>query len=265
MNDIVYAVKGVYSFEGAPDGDGFVAEKTLKIFVPVPPYQHGMVCFAGDKNEYQFGSETVIIPPLIPHKIVNLNGNTPIEGITVAIDKPLLPLKKIDILGWCDGGGEFFRQTAGQAVYFFNDEESTGREAALAALGNLLISYILNFYPRTYSPSVKTLREDIDRHFAESTFSADAAIRKLPLNYDYVRKLFRKEIGVTPHEYLTMMRMQRAKDIILSGVTNRYTEYSVTQIAEACGYSEPLYFSRVFKKYYGVAPSDYFKKVKTKS
>lgn len=261
MNNIVYAVKGAYKADGAPDGDGFAAEKTLKIFVPVPPYQHGQVRFAGDNGEYQFGSETVVIPPLIPHKIVNMNGNTPVEGITVAIDKPLLPLKEIDILGWCGEGGEFFRQTAEQAVYFFNDDGGCGREAALAALGNLLISYILKFCPRAYSPAVRTLREDLDRRFADGTFSADAAIRKLPLNYDYVRKLFKKEVGITPHEYLTRLRMQRAKDILLSGVENRYSEYTVTQIAEACGYSEPLYFSRVFKKYYGVAPSHYLKNI----
>lgn len=256
MNDIVYAVKGAYKFDGAPDGDGFVTEKTLKIFVPVPPYPHGQVCFAGDNGEYQFGSETVVIPPLIPHKIIDLNG-VPFEGITVAIDKPLLPLKGIDILGWCDEGGEFFRQTAEQAVYFFNDDSSSGREAVLAALGNLLVSYILTFCPRTYSPAVKALRKDIDSHFTDGTFSVDVAIRKLPLNGDYVRKLFKKEVGVTPHEYLTQYRLQRAKDILVSGVTNRYSNYSVTQIAEACGFSDPLYFSRVFKKYYGVAPSHY--------
>jgi AraC-like DNA-binding protein len=40
-------------------------------------------------------------------------------------------------------------------------------------------------------------------------------------------------------------------------MSNRYSEYTVSQIAEACGYSDPLYFSRVFKKYFGVAPSEY--------
>ena len=75
-----------------------------------------------------------------------------------------------------------------------------------------------------------------------------------------MRKLFKKETGVTPHEYLTRARMRRAKEIILSGVTNRYSEYTVTQIAEACGFAEPLYFSRVFKKYFGVSPSRYVDK-----
>ena len=259
MNNVVYAGYAPYGDETT--ADGMYVNKALKIFVPVPPYQHGQVCFAGDNGEYQFGSETVIIPPLIPHKIININGDEPVEGITIAIDKPLLSLREINILGWCDEGGEFLRQTAKQAVYFFNYDNGYGREAVLAALGNLLISYILIFCPRTYSPAVKALREDIDQHFADSTFSADAAISKLPLNCDYVRKLFKKEAGVTPHEYLTRRRLERAGDILRSGVTNRYSNYSVTQIAEACGFADPLYFSRVFKKYYGVAPSRYLKNI----
>ena len=56
--------------------------------------------------------------------------------------------------------------------------------------------------------------------------------------------------------------MERAQTIILSGVTNRYSDYTVTQIAEACGFSEPLYFSRVFKKHFGVAPSYYIRQKK---
>lgn len=259
MNDIIYAVKGAYGFDGAPDADGLITEKTLKIFVPTPPYTDGIVIY-NDDWECQFSAETVVIPPSTPHKVESIGDSALPVGITVAIDKPLLPLKEIDILGWCDEGAEFFRQTAAQAVYFFSGEGS-GNKAALSALGSLLVSYISSFYPRTCSPAVKALREEIDLRFTDSTFSADTAIRKLPLNYDYVRKLFKKEVGVTPHEYLTRARMKRAKDVLLSGVTNRYSDFSVTQIAEACGFAEPLYFSRVFKKYYGVSPSNYLKDV----
>ena len=92
---------------------------------------------------------------------------------------------------------------------------------------------------------------------SDSSFRLDDAIKTLPLNYDYVRKLFKSETGVTPREYLLNERMKLARELILSGVTNRYSEYTVSQIAEACGFSEPLYFSRVFKKFYGVPPTEY--------
>ena len=40
---------------------------------------------------------------------------------------------------------------------------------------------------------------------------------------------------------------------------NQYSNYSVSQIAEACGYPEPLYFTRVFTAYYGKPPSEFMK------
>ncbi len=81
----------------------------------------------------------------------------------------------------------------------------------------------------------------------------------MPLNYDYMRKLFKKEVGATPHEYLLGLRMRRAQTLISSGVSSGYGVLTVAQIAESCGFAEPLYFSRVFKKYFGVSPSLYGK------
>ena len=197
MNNVVYAVTGAYKYDGAPDSDGFITEKTLKIFVPDLNGRGNKILFRG--GEYQFGAETAVIPPAVPHKIENLGG-TPAEGITVAIEQPLTPLKAVDILGWCDN--DCIRQAAEQSVYFYNDD-CTGREAVLAALGNLIVSYISAFYPDRQSPVTKALREDIEKNLADSAYSAETAIRKLPLNYDYVRKMFKKEVGVSPHDYLT--------------------------------------------------------------
>ncbi|MCM1438340.1 MAG: helix-turn-helix transcriptional regulator [Roseburia sp.] len=252
MNDIVYA--GTTPFGDRPAADEYTANKAFKVFVPERGGNGGRIlCPDAENGGLSFGwGETVIIPPNLPHRF---SADT-CGGITVLIERPLLPLNRIDVLSGAENDG--IRHAAGQAVVFY-ESDSFGKEGVLAALGNLIISYITTFYPKTYSPAVMALREDIEKNMADSAYSADAGIRKLPLNYDYVRKLFKKEIGVTPHEYLTETRMKRARAILESGVTNRYSDYTVTQIAEACGFSEPLYFSRVFKKYYGVAPSHYLK------
>ena len=84
-------------------------------------------------------------------------------------------------------------------------------------------------------------------------------MKKFPLNYDYLRRLFKKEVGVSPREYLLNGRMELARGIILGGLSIRYSDYTVSQLAEACGFADPLYFSRVFKKYFGVSPSEYGK------
>jgi AraC-like DNA-binding protein len=51
--------------------------------------------------------------------------------------------------------------------------------------------------------------------------------------------------------------MQLAKELILSGMSNQYSNYTISQLAEACGFSEPLYFSRVFKANFGISPALY--------
>lgn len=71
------------------------------------------------------------------------------------------------------------------------------------------------------------------------------------LNMTYCCDLFRKHLNMTFHEYLTQIRMKKAKELLLSG------EYTVTQISGMVGYLDTYYFSRVFKKYYGVAPKKF--------
>ena len=128
----------------------------------------------------------------------------------------------------------------------------------MQALGNLLVN-LVSFYAdkKKYSPVVELVREDIAKNLSNPLYALEDYLKKLPLSYDYVRKLFQKETGATPRTYLENARMELAASILSSGVTNKYSNYSVSQVAEACGYLEPLYFSRVFKKHFGVSPSEY--------
>lgn len=66
---------------------------------------------------------------------------------------------------------------------------------------------------------------------------------------EYFIHLFRGYTGMSPHAYLTRIRMDRARDL-LSGST-----LTVSEIASAVGYDNPLYFSRVFKNQTGLSPS----------
>ena len=64
----------------------------------------------------------------------------------------------------------------------------------------------------------------------------------------HFRRIFLATLGVSPVKYLTSLRMNKAK-ILLS-----LRENTVTQIAEACGYSDVYYFSKAFKRHFGVSP-----------
>ncbi len=66
-----------------------------------------------------------------------------------------------------------------------------------------------------------------------------------------LQRLFREELGSTPHQFIIMLKMERAAELLRSGGHN------VTEVSFACGYADPAYFSKVFKKYFGCAPRDY--------
>ena len=71
------------------------------------------------------------------------------------------------------------------------------------------------------------------------------------LNPQYISQLFKNEIGVGFLAYLTNIRIEKAKKLLLS------TSLSVTEIAENTGYSDYRVFTKVFKKTEGITPSQF--------
>lgn len=67
------------------------------------------------------------------------------------------------------------------------------------------------------------------------------------------RKKFREFAGMTPSAYILKQKMERAKRLLRSGL------YSVAEAAEAAGFDDPSYFSKVFKKYTGQLPGEYMR------
>lgn len=63
--------------------------------------------------------------------------------------------------------------------------------------------------------------------------------------------LFREVMGVSPHQYLLKMRLEQAQNYLQD------SDLSIAQIAQLTGFEDALYFSRLFKKYCGTAPSFY--------
>lgn len=192
--------------------------------------------------------QAVVIPPLKKFAVSDF------VGIRIVFENALLPFNDTRVIDDSDGEITF---AAKQAVKYFNGTAAK-KDLILSALGDLLIGYITSYSgEKEFSPVVELVRAEITKGVSDCSFSIRDCLKKLPLNYDYIRKLFKKETGATPYEYLLKERMALAQKLLSSGITNKFSEYSISQISEACGYSEPLYFSRVFKQYFGISPSEY--------
>ena len=64
---------------------------------------------------------------------------------------------------------------------------------------------------------------------------------------------FKQELGTTPSNYLAMLRLQNAKNLLLN------FPYSITQISEMCGYATPYYFTNAFRAHTGMSPTAFRK------
>lgn len=102
------------------------------------------------------------------------------------------------------------------------------------------ISAIIDYIQQNYNKQLTAI--DVANYFN---------IERRKLTY-----LFEKQMGMTPNEYLTNLRIQK------SGLLLRTSNLSIAEIAERVGYSDYFYFSRMFKKMTSFSPSDFRKHMK---
>ena len=95
----------------------------------------------------------------------------------------------------------------------------------------------------------RRLRELIQEWAYEYT-ALEKIYEKLNISAAHAETLFRKAFGITPIAYRNKLRLMQARELLVS------TQNNVSEVAYKVGYTDPLYFSRVFRKTYGVPPSD---------
>lgn len=100
------------------------------------------------------------------------------------------------------------------------------------------------------SSIISQTKEYIKTHFSKD-ISLDDVSRQVNISPYYFSKIFKEETGENFIEYLTNIRIEKAKDLL------RNTEYSMKEICTMCGYADPNYFSRTFRKNVGVTPTEY--------
>ena len=107
------------------------------------------------------------------------------------------------------------------------------------------------------SPAVRRLKTVLYENISEPDFRLRDAMNESGFDKDHLRRLFKRETGKTPLEYLTELRITRAKQLL-----ERSDDITVSAVAESVGFSDSLYFSTCFKKKVGFSPSEYRNRAK---
>lgn len=109
------------------------------------------------------------------------------------------------------------------------------------------------FYGANSLPS--RVHEYIERYYS-SGLTAEAVASHFFVSQQHLSKLFKDRFGLSPYEYITYLRVERAKEMLLAGC------YKSREIVMELGFSDESHFSRTFKKHTGLSPRAYQERTK---
>lgn len=81
--------------------------------------------------------------------------------------------------------------------------------------------------------------------------TVEQVAERLHLEKSYFSHVFKRRMDLSPKQYLTKLRMEQALSLM------QHHKYSVTEAAAAVGYESIFLFSKMFKRYFGIAPTKY--------
>ncbi len=102
------------------------------------------------------------------------------------------------------------------------------------------------------SPLAPALRY-LEEHLSDPGLSNAVLAAQCRISEVYFRKLFAQHYGQTPRQYILNIRIAKAKQLLTE------SPYTVTYVAEQCGFASLYHFCRVFRERTGVTPSQYAK------
>ncbi len=104
---------------------------------------------------------------------------------------------------------------------------------------------------RQHASMVQQARHYVERHYMDPNISLNEVAGQVSHSPSHFSAVFSQEAGVTFKEYLTEVRIKKAKELLRSSSDKTY------EIAYRVGYADPHYFSYVFRKNTGLTPSEF--------
>lgn len=99
------------------------------------------------------------------------------------------------------------------------------------------------------NPEMEKCAQYIRDHLQESDLSVDAVCRHAYVSRSSLQRYFLHRFGTSPKQYILKLRMELAMELLA------HNGRTIAEVAAACGFPDEKYFSRIFRKSYGISPS----------
>jgi AraC-like DNA-binding protein len=134
-----------------------------------------------------------------------------------------------------------------------------GKNAFLLADAYRVLTKLIDQITKDYLPNSSNILLMPALTYIEENLSSPAPTNEFlaslcSISCVYFRKLFVKKFGMPPSKYITMLKIQKAKGLIISDFI------SFADIADTCGFTSIYHFSKVFEKETGLTPTEYKRK-----
>lgn len=199
----------------------------------------------GGKTYNLEGKDVVIIPPEIMHQ------ETPEKSFSaIALIAKDLPFKDVTIVH--DNDNSIL------TLFELLHKVMTEKDETYANIADSLTDMICLFIKKNMSYKhtfTAELQNKLYENISNPDFSISDEILRMGFNLDYFRRCFKEDYNMTPHDYLTNMRIDLAKKVMRANL-----RLSIEEVSFIAGFNDSFYFSKVFKKHTGLTPRDYRKK-----
>lgn len=207
-----------------------------------------------DNTDYEFKTGTVILCP--PSKKHTKYSSTGFKDIYLQFNSNTLATDQI--ITYDDNENKTVKTLMYQALLYFNKKNSGYQEIlnSIAALILNIITYEQN--GKRNSMLVESIKNKIIENYYNPEFNLDKIYEHISYNPDYIRRCFKKEMKMTPVQYLSNVRINNAIKLMEQEMLTN-NKVLISNIAFLCGYNDALYFSKTFKKHTGLSPTEYIK------
>ncbi|MGI6364970.1 MAG: helix-turn-helix domain-containing protein [Bacillota bacterium] len=135
-----------------------------------------------------------------------------------------------------------------------------GRDKLLQDLAEIVTALMVQRIPKPTGNLQKRPSKDIRAaiEYIHNNCSTPMTLEEISKQVNYSQyhfiRIFKKETGFSPFEYLTNCRLDKARELLAK------TPFTITEICLQCGFQNSSHFATVFKKHTGMSPSEYRQK-----
>ena len=230
------------------EGAEACARSTPQDYSEILLVTEGRGSFSSEEADYPIGVGSIVL--IAPERKFSISADKPCQIISVSgsFERPFLfdGIKLIRDNIYNEG-----RKLAELILY-----NRFGNESYIGRLCDAYVEYIstnLDLEPKNTTAAIYKIISKMEKNFHQSELSIGQLLDESGYARDYIRIEFEAVTKMTPKKYLNNVRMKNAAAMIdLYG-----DELSLAEIAEKCGIIDSSIFSRVFKKHFGISPSEY--------